>query len=241
MEKRPSTGAQRVYGALRNAIMTLEIDPGTPLEEERLCREYKVSRTPLREALIRLASDGLVELEPNKGARVAALQLVDVIDHYEAMDVFQPAIWHFACVRRTGVDIAVIKKSVELFKRAVAQKKAEEIIQTNYDAHRAITAASHNRCLEKAYQQMLVDKLRIAQHAARDIAKDRGKILAMRLGGALRILEKLVGAIIKGDGARAQELAREYNAHVREQIVSILSGSIAQQVVFVAPKKKSAF
>jgi DNA-binding GntR family transcriptional regulator len=238
MEKRPSTGAQRVYGALRNAIITLEIDPGTPLEEERLCLEYKVSRTPLREALIRLASDGLVELEPNKGARVAALQLVDVIDHYEAMDVFQPAIWHFACVRRTDADIAAIKKSVELFKKAISQRKAEEIIQTNYDTHRFIAVASHNRCLEKAYQQMLVDKLRIAQHAARDIVKDRGKILAMRLSGALRIIEKLMGAIIKSDGAGAQELAREYNAHVRGQIGSILSGSIAQQVAFVPPTRE---
>lgn len=212
----------------------------TPLEEERLCREYKVSRTPLREALIRLASDGLVDLEPNKGARVAALQLVDIIDHYEAMDVFQPAIWHFACVRRTDTDIAAIKKSVELFRKAISQQRAEEIIQTNYNTHRAIAAASHNRCLEKAYQQMLVDKLRIAQHAARDIVRDRGKILANRLTGALQTIEKLVGAIVQSDGKSAQELARNYNAHVREQILDILSGGIAQQVLFVPPKKKRA-
>src|SRR5450631_1187122 len=89
---RPSTGAQRVYAALRHAIIALEIEPGTPLEEERLCRQHKVSRTPMREALIRLASEGLVELEPNRGARVAALQFVDVVDHYEAMDVCQPVI-----------------------------------------------------------------------------------------------------------------------------------------------------
>ena len=145
MEKRHSTGAQRVYAALRHAIITLEIDPGEPLEEERLCREYRVSRTPLREALIRLASDGLIELEPNKGARVAALQLVDVIDHYEAMDVFQPAIWHFACVRRTDADVVAIKKSIELFGKAISRQKAEDIIQTNYNTHHAIAAASHNK------------------------------------------------------------------------------------------------
>lgn len=240
MEKRPSTGAQRVYGALRHAIITLGIEPGLPLEEERLCREYKVSRTPLREALIRLASDGLVELEPNKGARVAALQLVDVIDHYEAMDVFQPAIWHFACVRRTDADIAAIKKSVALFRTAISQQKAEAIVQTNYETHRAVAAASHNRCLERAYQQMLVDKLRIAQHAARDVVRDRGKILAMRLSDALRIMEKLIDAIVDSDGRKAQELARNYNAHVREQIVNILSGSIAQQVAAYVPRDRNA-
>ena len=87
---------------------------------------------------------------------------------------------------------------------------------------------------------MLVDKLRIAQHAARDIVRDRGKILANRLTGALQTIEKLVGAIVQSDGKSAQELARNYNAHVREQILDILSGGIAQQVLFVPPKKKRA-
>jgi DNA-binding GntR family transcriptional regulator len=232
-KKRPSTGAQRVYAALRHAIITLEIDPGTPLEEERLCKEYKVSRTPMREALIRLASDGLVELEPNKGARVAALQLVDVIDHYEAMDIFQPAIWHFATVRRNDADIIAIKKAVESFRDSVARENADAIVRSNYEAHRAIAAASHNRSLEKSYQQMLTDKLRIAQHAARDLTSDRGRILAARFFGALRILEQLVEVIGRGDAKKAQSLARNYNAHVREQIVVILSASLGDEIVLV--------
>ncbi len=238
-EKRPFTGAQRVYAALRHAIITLEIDPGTPLEEERLCKKYKVSRTPMREALIRLASDGLVELEPNKGARVAALQLVDVIDHYEAMDVFQPAIWHFATVRRNDADILTIKKAVKAFREAITREDAETIVQSNYEAHCAIATASHNRSLEKAYQQMLIDKLRVAQHAARDLTRDRGRILAARLSGALRILEQLVEVIDRGDAKSAQSLARDYNAHVREQIVAILSASLGDEIVLVPPNGRN--
>lgn len=238
-EKRPSTGAQRVYAALGHAIITLEIDPGTPLEEERLCREYKVSRTPMREALIRLASEGLVELEPNKGARVAALQLVDVIDHYEAMDVFQPVIWHFATVRRTESDIAKIKQSVGAFRTAIAKQDAETIVQSNYEAHRAIAGASHNRSLEKAYQQMLIDKLRVAQHAARDLTRERGRILASRLTGALRIMEQLVEVISAGDAKEAQRLARDYNTHVREQIFAIFSASLAADISLIPPDENN--
>jgi DNA-binding GntR family transcriptional regulator len=236
--KRPSTGAQRIYAALRHAIITLDIDPGTPLEEERLCREYKVSRTPLREALIRLASEGLVELEPNRGARVAALQLVDVIDHYEAMDVFQPAIWHFATVRRTPGDIAAIKKTVTAFREAIAREDAEAIVQSNYEVHCAIAAASHNRSLEKAFRHMLVDKLRVAQHAARDLTHDRGRILAKRLSGALRVIEQLVATIEQGNAKKAQTLARDYNLHVREQIVAILSATLANDIVLTLPNSK---
>jgi DNA-binding GntR family transcriptional regulator len=238
-KKRASTGAQRVYEALRHAIVTLEVDPGTPLEEERLCKEYKVSRTPMREALIRLASDGLVELEPNRGARVAALQLVDVIDHYEAMDVFQPAIWHFATVRKNDADIATIKRAVRAFRDAITREDAEAIVRSNYEAHCAIGAASHNRSLERAYQQMLIDKLRVAQHAARDLTRDRGRILAARLSGALRILEQLVDVMDRGDARSAQSLARNYNAHVREQIIAILSASLGNQIVLIPPDSRS--
>jgi DNA-binding GntR family transcriptional regulator len=229
---RPSrpTGAQRVYAALRHAIVVLDVEPGAALEEERLCRHYKVSRTPLREALIRLASEGLVELEANRGAKVAALQFVDVVDHYEAMDVMQPVIWHFAAVRRTDADLEAISGGLTAFRAAIGRDDAEAIIQSNYDVHGAVAAACHNRSLEKAYRNMLVDKLRVAQHAARGLSRDRGHMLAQRFGGALRIVEQLLEAIAAGDGARAENLARDYNTHVRQQIMEILSISLAGEV-----------
>jgi DNA-binding GntR family transcriptional regulator len=234
------TGAQRVYAALRHAIVVLDIEPGSPLEEERLCRHYKVSRTPLREALIRLASEGLVELEPNHGAKVAALQFADVVDHYEAMDVMQPVIWHFAAMRHTDADLEAIRGSLTSYRAAVGREDAEGIIQCNYDVHCALGAACHNRSLEKAYRNMLVDKLRVAQHAARGLSRDRGHVLAQRLDGALRILERLVDAIALSDGARAEALARSYNAHVRRQIIEILSTSLAGEIKMPVPAGRPA-
>ena len=226
----PSTGAQRVYAALRRAIIALEIEPGTPLEEERLCRQHQVSRTPMREALIRLASEGLVELEPNRGARVAALQFVDVVDHYEAMDVFQPVIWHFAAVRRTNSDLVTIRASLAAFRTAIAGGDSGAIVQANYEVHCAIAAACHNRSLEKAYRQMLVDKLRVGQHAVRDLTQSGGPALSKRFSGTLRIIQQLVDIIANRKGVDAERLARDYNTHVRAQIVDILSASLAREI-----------
>ncbi len=229
------TGAQRVYAALRHAIIVLQVEPGAPLEEERLCQQYNVSRTPLREALIRLASEGLVELEPNRGAKVAALQFVDVLDHYEAMDVFQPVIWHFAAVRRTTADLEQIKACLEAFRSAIRREDAEAIVQSNYEIHAAIAAACHNRSLEKAARQMLVDKLRVAQHAVHDLEQQRDHNLAVRFTGALQILEQAVDIISKSDAKGAQDLARRYNAHVRKQITDILSASLAPEINLSLP------
>ncbi len=218
----------------------LDIEPGAALEEERLCAQYRVSRTPLREALIRLASEGLVELEPNRGAKVAALQLVDVVDHYEAMDVLQPVIWHFAAVRRTDADLESINKCLETFRTAVAREDMEAIVQSNYEIHGAITMACHNRCLERAHRQMLVDKLRVAQHAVRSLARDRNHDLATRFAGTLQILERAAAAIAGGDTAGAERLEREHNVHVRKQIVETLSRSLGAKVKFSTPQRNLA-
>jgi DNA-binding GntR family transcriptional regulator len=219
------TGAQVVYEALRRAIISVRLAPGEPLEELQLCKTYKVSRTPVREALIRLASEDLVELEPNRGAKVAALQFVDVVDHYEAMDIFQPLICHFAAVRRTPHDLDAIKNCVDEFRQALAQKNAEAIILANFNLHGAIAAACHNRSLEKAYRRMLTDKLRIAQQGMRASA-DAEQELARRFRPTFRISESLAAAIANADPGAAEQVAGELNAYIRTQVIDILSTSL---------------
>jgi DNA-binding GntR family transcriptional regulator len=219
------TGAQVVYEALRRAIISVRLAPGEPLEELQLCKAYKVSRTPVREALIRLASEDLVELEPNRGAKVAALQFVDVVDHYEAMDIFQPLICHFAAVRRTPHDLAAIKGCLDEFRHALAQKNAEAIILANFNLHGAIAAACHNRSLEKAYRRMLTDKLRIAQQGMRASA-DAEHELAQRFRPTFRFSESLAAAIANADPDAAERVAGELNAYIRTQVIDILSTSL---------------
>ena len=71
------TNTAWLYEKLRKAILSLSVQPGENLEEKELVERFGISRTPVREALIRLASDGLVVLLPNRGARVAAVDFSD--------------------------------------------------------------------------------------------------------------------------------------------------------------------
>jgi DNA-binding GntR family transcriptional regulator len=215
-----------VYEALRRAIISLRLAPGEPLEELELCRRYRVSRTPVREALIRLASEDLIELEPNRGAKVASVQFVDVVDHYEAMDIFQPVICHFAAVRRTPDDLVAIKACLAEFREALARESDEAIILANFNLHDAIACAAHNRSLEKAYRRMLVDKLRIAQHGIRVSPRTKAGRLAQRFKRTLRILEHLVRTIDAAEPGPAEKLAYELNAYIRTQVIDLLTGSL---------------
>ena len=232
------TGSQLVSEALRYAIIALAIEPGSVIEEAVLCRQYKVSRTPVREALIRLSSEGLVELQPNRGASVATLQFIDVVDHYEAMEVFQPIACHFAAARSSPADIQDIKKKLAKFSVAVEREDYEGIIRFNYDLHASIAAASHNRCIARGYRQMLADKLRIAQHGLPGASRHRAAALAERFGGTVRISRRLVEAIARGEAQAAERIARELNEHVRAQVVANFSRDLAHQVELPIPRPR---
>ena len=233
------TGSQLVYDALRYAIIALDIEPGSVLEETALCRQYKVSRTPVREALIRLSSEGLVELAPNRGARVATLQFIDVVDHYEAMEIFQPITCHFAAVRATPADIKAIKAQLARFCRAVDRADYEGIIRFNYDLHSAIASASHNGCIARGYRQMLADKLRIAQHGLPSASRNRAAALAERFAGTVRISRRLVEAIARGAAAEAEQISRELNEYVRAQVVAHFSVDLAHRIALPTPQRRA--
>jgi DNA-binding GntR family transcriptional regulator len=230
------TGAQAVYEALRGDIMRLALAPGAALDEGQLCRQFKVSRTPVREALIRLASEGLAELNPNRGARVASIDFADVVDHYEAMDVFMPVACHFAAVRRTPQDIARIQELLAQFENAVAKKDSAGMIRSNYELHSAIACACHNRCIERGYRQMLADKLRLAQHGLPGTTFDKGSALADRFTGTVKLSAQLVRALARGNAKRAGELARQLNEFVRSQVVAVLSASLGGRLALPFPR-----
>jgi DNA-binding GntR family transcriptional regulator len=234
-EQRRPTGAQAVYEALRRDIMCLDLAPGAALDETQLCRQFKLSRTPVREALIRLASEGLAELNPNRGARVASIDFADVVDHYEAMDVFMPVACHFAAVRRTPADLTRLQQLLARFRDAVASKDSAAMIRSNYELHSAIASACHNRCIERGYRQMLADKLRLAQHGLPGTAYDKGSALADRFTGTARLSAQLVRAIQRGDAKRAQGLASKLNQFVRSQVVAVLCASLGGKIAVPLP------
>lgn len=232
------TGSKTVYAALRRAIVNLEIEPGTVLDEEQLCSRYKVSRTPVREALIRLSSEGLVEGQPNRGARVSPLQLSDLIDHYEAMDVLMPIAGRFAAVRRNHADVALLKQALARFETAVGREDFEGMIESNHDLHVAIGNAGHNRCLARGYTQMLGDKLRLAQHGLTRSGDGKARALAKRFAETARRSAKLVRAIEQGNANAADAAARALNEYVRGQVIDVLKTSQGRDVPLSGPDNR---
>lgn len=155
------TNTAWLYEKLRKAILSLSVQPGENLEERELVERFGISRTPVREALIRLASDGLVVLLPNRGARVAAVDLSDFPRYVEAYDLMQRAATRLAALRRENDDIVKIKAAQDRFEKASAKQEPLQMTEFNRDYHAAIGDASHNHYLSSQYKTLLDQGMRL--------------------------------------------------------------------------------
>lgn len=162
--QRPRRGdaATHIYEKLRSGILMMRLVPGSAIDEAAIVREFEVSRTPVREAIVRLAAEGLVVLLPNKGSQVAPLDLSKVRNYLEAMDVIQPAVTALAARRRLPADLEAIREACRAFDAATGAADNEAQVLSNRDFHLAIARACGNDLLIVSYQRLLDEGLRIS-------------------------------------------------------------------------------
>lgn len=220
-------GAANVHVALRDEILHLALKPGAKLDEMTLVRKFGISRTPVREALIRLASEGLVFLLPNRGAQVAPLDLVDIAQYFEALELTQCAIQHWAARRRTDEDLAEIRKLRDAVRRAFGKDDRAASIELNRDFHAAIAKAAHNPHVEAPYVALLNHGMRLNW-----ICFDRFNAAQrdVQLKQAFQEHDQIVRALEKGDAQTAERLARGHVDTFRDRLKDYLSDSLAADV-----------
>src|SRR5579871_6389602 len=148
-------GSRVVYENLRQRILDLELDPGSAIEEEQVVRTFGVSRTPVREALLRLWADGLVVLLPNRGARVAPLELSNLRQFYEALELSQRACTYWAALRATKPQIADIRREMLSFEAGARNRDGTAMAHSNMRFHNAIGIAAGNAYIAATYDRLL--------------------------------------------------------------------------------------
>ena len=129
---------------LEEAILEGELKPGERLRAEALAQRFGTSRTPIREALLQLEAQGLVEVEPNRGAVVRAFDRDDLLDLYEVRALLEPA----AAARAAHAHHA--RDDVERLDALCADASVEEQIVANEEFHRIIVEAAGSPRLEVA-------------------------------------------------------------------------------------------
>ena len=228
------TGTQRVYDRVRDNILKLKLAPGADVNEASLEEEFGVSRTPVREALIRLASEGLITLLPNQGARVSSIELSDIAQMFEMLELTQRAVTRWCAVRRDDADIAELRWLSATFTASTRALDPNSMGEVNRTFHSKIAACCGNKFLASVYDAQLMSSQRLAHLAFAD-APLEGEDQVEYYAELNRHHEALVDAIETRDGAAADRLAAEHVELFRSRVHRYIDRSLASEVPIADP------
>lgn len=151
------TLADGVYRTLRQQIVTGGLLPGDALYESNLSTELSVSRTPIREAFRRLEQEGLIEIEPRRGARVTQVSREDVFSAFEIRKWLEPSIFAKAAVTMTDEQIAVLREVVDGMPDSPATKKEiSAAVRADLQFHEIVANSVDNKYVSLLFSSLLV-------------------------------------------------------------------------------------
>ena len=199
-----------VADQLRELITEGVLGPGTRLNERALCDRLGVSRTPLREAFRLLAAQGLIELTPNRGARVVELSEQDVRESFEVMSGLEALSGELACRHVTSEEIAEIKALTFEMLACHARHDLPGYYRLNRAIHDRINLAARNRQLTQVYRtlNLRIQNLRFRSNFHRE-----------KWNAAAREHAEMVAALEARDGPRLSAILR---AHLTKKCEAVL-------------------
>jgi DNA-binding GntR family transcriptional regulator len=203
----------QVYSAIRDRITGGSLQRGARIHQEDLADELGVSRTPVREALRRLAAEGLVEMRTNRGARVADVGQDDMHAAYEARLVIEPGAARLAAQSPAAEPLERMRAALAAQRRAIPNVRRS--FEANRQFHLALVQASGN-----AFLVQFVDRLWVARIGEVIYERQSETPERMRLDAGEH--EQILQAIESGNGRRAESLTRRHLADAMGRSLDIL-------------------
>lgn len=207
---------EEVVDQLRDMIVQGGLAPETKLNERVLAAQLGISRTPLREAIKYLASEGLVELLPNRGAVVAPLRAAKVREIFTVLGSLEALAGELVCRNATDADIAEIRA---LHYQMVAHHARAELAQyfrCNQQIHIRLVECAGNATLAQVYRGLNA-------HVRR--ARYMANLSRERWDKAVREHEEILDALSARDSTRLQALLRD---HLANKLVLVMEALAAQ-------------
>ncbi|GGE88280.1 GntR family transcriptional regulator [Stappia taiwanensis] len=222
-ERKRGSGVQFVYNVLRDEILDLALAPGSPIDEIQLAERLSMSRTPIREALVRLAAEGLVTTLPNRSTVVANIDFLNLHTFFDAITLMYRVTTRLAALHHQPGDLVVIRARQAEFAKAVEDQDALAMIATNREFHAAIAAAARNPYYESLFLRLLDEGrrlLRLYYSAFNDRLPQQYVIEH----------EDMITAIAERDVEKADKLASEHADQIVAQIRNMIARDHRQQI-----------
>lgn len=151
------------YESLKHRILTLDIEPGTVLDETVIAVEYELSRTPLREIFQRLAGEGYLALEDNRSTKVSSMDLNSMRDFFQTAPLVYASVARLAAENATSSQLNHLKEIQREFLKACEKNDVEAMSMNNHAFHEQLGEMSGNPYLKPSLQRLLIDHTRMSQ------------------------------------------------------------------------------
>lgn len=213
------------YSELRQMILSGALAPGSRISQYELAENMQMSITPLREAIRRLSSEGLIIMDTHRDSRVADMSASEARELLEVRLSLEPSATELAAYRRTEADLAAMRAAAEKL-LPVTRVWGEDAITAHREFHKAVYTACHNATLIKLLDD-LWDK------------SDRYRRIGLELpsGDEPRTIDlnqhhQILELVTAGDGPGAAELAR---THIANSLTASVTGALEERESLPAP------
>ena len=203
---------QEVAERLRERIFAHELPPGSWVDEQALAEQYGISRTPLREALKVLASEGLVTLKPRRGCYVTEISDRDLDEVFGVMALLEGECAHLAASRADEAGLARLRAIHAELERAASGHDINGFFEANQAFHQAVQEIADNRWL----QHVITDLRKVIR-----LSRHHSLFSEGRLQQALAEHRDILDALLARDAATAETRMRHHIRSGREALVRI--------------------
>ena len=200
-----------VYEELKRQILIGEIAPGTRMMEVELADDMGVSRTPVREAIRKLEKEGLVSIEPRRGAYASDISIKDMVDVLEVRQDLEGMAAGLAALKATEEEKEELKRATEEYRHAVESGDIEEIIKWDEAFHKRIVNCSGNKTLIQLVSQVQELALRFRYIYYDDFSRFEGQPMEHK---------EIVDAIISGNAEKARIEADQHISRLKEFVIT---------------------
>jgi DNA-binding GntR family transcriptional regulator len=212
--------SEQAYRLIRSMIVRLELNPGAIVREEDLLEQLKIGRTPIREALQRLARDQFLIVIPRRGMIVSNIDIAELSTLYETRAILEPYVARLACERGTADHWKQMRKVLDKAKKQATT--AQDQIQFDAQCHEIVWEAAGNRFLTDTLDVLYAQSDRLWHMYLSDVAD---------MGHALDEHDEILAALESGDSELVYKLSaahvRSFDAQVRDAVRKRLELSVS--------------
>lgn len=217
-------GGRYIYEELRKQILTLKLKPGVQLDEVSLAAQFGLSRSPVRDALARLITEGLVTILPNRTTLVTPFEIEEFPNYVSALDLIQRAVTRLAATQHRDNDLARIRKADDAYLQAVTSGDFQAMSELNKAFHMAVAHAGRNPYFINYYERLLGEGQRLLHLHFDHIVSAAN---THKLG---RDHEEIIQAIARRDADAAEQAAHEHTMLFQRRFLDYMQQNLTARI-----------